>query len=104
MDDRGEMDQPERPLEDRIRHTVAAGEFAEANALWVELGGRLRRESAAGPIPITRLRQTRELLAWCRTMALVGRAHCQRRLNQLAVSSCYLPQPAAPRQRLLARF
>jgi hypothetical protein len=44
------------------------------------------------------------LLAWCRTMAIVERARCQQRLNQLTISSRYLFQPAAPRWRLLARF
>jgi len=38
----------------------------------------------------------RELIAWCRTMAIVDRARCQQRLNQLAISSRYMPPPAAP--------
>ncbi len=92
------------PLEERIRHAVAAGEFGKANVLWMELGDRLRRDSAAGPIPTARLWQLRELSEWCRTMAIVGRARCRQRLSQLAVSSRYLAQPAASRQRLLARF
>ena len=98
------MNERAKPLEDRIRSAVASGEFAKANALWVELGGRLRCELAVRPLPAARLRQTRELIAWCRTMALVNRARCQQRLNQLAISSRYLAPPAAPRQRLLARF
>lgn len=98
------MNDREKPLEDLIRSAVASGEFAKANALWVELGDRLRRELAGGPVPAARLRQTRELLAWCRTMAIVDRARCQQRLNQLTISSRYLAQPAAPRRRLFARF
>ena len=98
------MKDREKSLEDRIRNAVAAGDFAKANALWVELGDRLRCELAAGPVPAARLRQTHELLAWCRTMAIVERARCQQRLNQLTISSRYLFQPAAPRWRLLARF
>jgi hypothetical protein len=93
-----------KPLEDRIRDAVASGEFAKAQALWVELGDRLRSELAVHPLPAARLQETRELLAWCRTMALTDRARCQQRLNQLAISSRYMPPPAAPRQRLLARF
>jgi hypothetical protein len=82
---------------------VAAGEFAKADALWGELGAGLRRELAVGPVPVARLRQTLELIDWCRTMALVDRARCQQKLNQLGVSSRYLGQPADPQQRLLAR-
>jgi hypothetical protein len=59
---------------------------------------------AGRPVPAARLRQVRELIAWCRTMAIVDRARCQQRLNQLAISSRYMPPPTAPRQRLLARF
>ena len=98
------MKDREKSLEDRIRNAVAAGDFAKANALWVELGDRLRCEMAGCPVPAARLRQVRELIAWCRTMAIVDRARCQQRLNQLAISSLYMPPPAAPRQRLLARF
>jgi len=98
------MNDREKPLEDRIRNAVASGEFAKANALWVELGDRLRCEMAGRPVPAARLRQVRELIAWCRTMAIVDRARCQQRVNQLAISSRYMPPPAAPRQRLLARF
>jgi hypothetical protein len=92
-----------KPLEDRIRDAVASGEFAKAKALWVELGGRLRRDLAAQPTPAARLQDARELLEWCRTMAIADRARCQQRLNQLAVSGRYQASPAA-RQRLLARF
>jgi hypothetical protein len=98
------MNDGEKPLEDGIRGAVASGEFAKATALWVELGDRLRRERAGCPLPPARLRQTRELIAWCRTMAIIDRARCQQRLNQLAISSRYLAQAAAPRRRLLARF
>ena len=93
-----------KPLEDRIRDAVASGELAKARALWLELGDRMRRELAVHPLPAARLRQMRELLAWCRTMALTDRARCQQRLNQLAISSRYLAPTVAPRQRLLARF
>jgi len=41
------MNDREKPLEDRIRNAVASGEFAKANALWVELGDRLRCEMVA---------------------------------------------------------
>ena len=98
------MDDRAKPLEDRIRNAIASGEFAEANALWVHLGGRLRREMAGGQFPAARLRQMRELIVWCRTMAIVDRARCQQRLNQLAISTCYLAPPAVTRHRLLARF
>jgi hypothetical protein len=104
MNDREEMNDREKPLEDRIRNAVASGELAKANALWVELGGRLRRELAGRPVPADRLRQVRELIAWCRTMAIVDRARCQQRLNQLVISSRYLAPCAAPRQHLLVRF
>jgi hypothetical protein len=104
MNDRGKMNDREKPLEDRIRNAVASSQFAKANALWVELGDCLRRELASGPLNAVRLRQTRELIAWCRTMAIVDRARCQQRLNQLAISSRYLAPPAAPRHRLLVRF
>ncbi|MGA2039380.1 MAG: hypothetical protein ABSH42_08895 [Bryobacteraceae bacterium] len=99
------MDDRKKPLEDRIRSAVASSEFVKANALWVEMGDRLRCEMAVRPLPAARLLQTRELLAWCRTMALVNRARCQQRLNQLAISGRYTASPAAaPPQRLLARF
>ena len=98
------MNDREKPLKERIRSAVASGEFAKANALWVELGDCLRRELASRSLNAARLRQTRELIAWCRTMAIVDRARCQQRLNQLTISSRYLASPAAPRQRLLARF
>jgi len=97
------MTDREEPMEERIRRAVTAGEFAKANALWVELGDQMGRELAAGPVPAARLRQTLELIDWCRTMALVDRARCQQRLDQLGVSSRYLGQFADPRQRLLAR-
>jgi hypothetical protein len=97
------MNNPTQPLEERIRNAVTAGDYAKANALWMELGDRLRLDSAAGRIPIARLRQAHDLSQWCRTMAIVGRARCQQRLCQLAVSSRYLAQPVPPRQRLLAR-
>jgi len=97
------MADPPKSLEDRIRDAVASGEFVKAKALWVELGDRLRRELNGRPLPAARLRQTHELLAWCRTMAVIDRTRCQQRLNQLAVSSRYLA-PLSPRQRLLARF
>lgn len=97
------MKDREEPLEKHIRQAVAAGEFARANALWVELGEGLRREMAAGPVAAAKLRQTLELIEWCRTMALVDRARCQQRLDQLGVSSRYLGQFADPRQHLLAR-
>lgn len=93
-----------KPLEDRIRDAVASGEFTKAKALWVELGDRLRRELAGQPVPAARLRQTRELLAWCRTMAITDRARCQQRLNQLVISGRYVASPAAGEPRLLARF
>jgi hypothetical protein len=104
MNDLEQTNDLEKPLEDRIRKAVAAGQFARANALWVELGGRLRRELAGRPLRITRLRQARELIAWCRTMALADRARCQQRLNQLTISSRYLAPLTAPRQRLSVRF
>jgi hypothetical protein len=91
-------------LEDHIRAAVASGEFAKARALCIELGDRLRQEAGANVLPAARLRRTRELLAWCRTMAIAGRAHCQLRLNQLAVSRRYLAPPADPRRRLLVRL
>ena len=97
------MNDRAKPLEDRIRSAVASGQFAKANALWAELGELLRCELAVRPLPVARLRQARELIAWCRTMAAVDRARCQQRLNQLAISSRYLVPPA-PRQRLLVRF
>jgi len=92
-----------KPLEDRVRDAVASGEFAKAQALCAELVDRLRREMVVRPVPAATLRQTRELLAWCRTMALTDRARSQQRLNQLAVTSLYLAPPS-PRQRLLARL
>ena len=98
------MDDRAKPLEECIREAVASGEFAKAQALWAELGGRLRREMAVHPLPAARLRQTRELLAWCRTIAIVDRTRCEQRLNQLAISNHYLASPAAPQRRLLARF
>jgi len=104
MSDREEMNDREKPLEDGIRSAVASGEFAKAKALWVELGDCLRREMAGRPLPATRLRQVRELIAWCRIMAIADRARCQQRLNQLAISTCYLAPPAVTRHRLLARF
>ena len=103
MADRTHMNDRKQPLEERIRSVVTAGDYAKANALWMELGDRLQLDLAAGPVPAARLRQMHELSQWCRTMAIIGRARCQQRLNQLAVSSRYLAQPAAPRQRLLAR-
>jgi hypothetical protein len=97
------MTDREEPLEERIRNAVVAGAFAKADALWAELGAGLRRELAAGPVPAARLRETLNLIDWCRTMALVDRARCQQRLDQLGVSSRYLGQFADPRQHLLAR-
>jgi len=99
------MKNGQEPLEQSIRNAVAAGEYAKATALWSELGDGLRREMAAGPVPAARLRQARELAEWCRVMAIVGRARCQQRLSQLAVSSRYVAQPAATlaHNRLLAR-
>jgi len=93
----------ERPLEERIRRAVAAGEFAKADALWAELGAGLRRELAAGPVPAARLEETLDLIGWCRTMALVDRARCQQKLDQLGVSSRYLGQFAGPQPHLIAR-
>jgi hypothetical protein len=93
-----------KPLEDRIRDAVTSGEFVKAKALWLELGDRLRRELAGHTLPMARLRQTRELLEWCRIRAVTERTRCQQRLNQLAVTGRYLAQPTAPQQRLLARF
>jgi len=90
-------------LEDRVCAAVASGEFAKANALAIELGVQLRLEAAAGALPPARVRQTLELLAWCRMMAIAGRAHCQLRLNQLAVSRRYMAPPADQRH-LLARL
>ncbi len=104
MDDRMPRNDRDETLEERIRHAVAASEFAKANSLWMELSDRLRLDLAEGPVPAARLRQLRELSEWCRTMAIVGRARCRQRLNQLTVSSRYLAQPAVPRRRLLARF
>jgi hypothetical protein len=92
-----------RLLEDRIQDAVASGEFAKARDLWAELGDRLRSEMAERPPPTARLQQARKLLAWCRIMAITDRARCQQKLNQLAVSSRYLPAPAG-RSRCLARF
>ena len=97
------VDQPE-PLEDRIRAAMTSGEFIKARKLWIELGDRLRRGAAERPVPATRLRQARELLAWCRTMAIVDYARCQQRLNQLAVSTRYADAPCAAPPRLLARL
>ncbi|MGB9458081.1 MAG: hypothetical protein WCB12_18670 [Bryobacteraceae bacterium] len=98
------MKGPPKPLEDRIRDSVASGEFVKANALWVELGERLRRESAGRTLSAARMRQTRELLEWCRLMAITERARCQQRLNQIAISSRYQTPRAAPEHRLLARL
>ncbi len=104
MNDRERMNGRAKPLEDRIRDAVASGEFAKAKDLWLELTDRLRRELAGHTLSAAQVRQTRELLAWCRTIAITDRARCQQRLSQLAVSSRYMAQPAAPRQRLLVRF
>lgn len=97
------MADPAKPLEDRIRDAVASGEFAKAKTLWVQLGDRLRHEFAGRMLSAARLRQTRELLEWCRIMAIADRARCQQRLNQLAVSGRYLA-PHALRHRLSASF
>jgi hypothetical protein len=97
------MTNPEEPLEEHIREAMAAGDYTKANSLWIELGSRMGDELAAGRIPSARLRHTLELIEWCRTAALIGRARCEKQLNQLGVSSRYLAETAAPRQRLLAR-
>jgi len=96
------MADPTDTLEDRICAAVASGEFTKANALAIELGVRLRQEAAANRLPPAQVRRTLELLAWCRMMAIAGRAQCQLRLNQLTVSRQYLVPPP-DRQRLLAR-
>ncbi len=98
------MKGPLKPLEDRIRDAVASGEFAKANALWVELGDRLHHESAGRTLSAARVRQTRELLKWCLIMAIADRARCQQRLNQIAVSVRYLTPRLIPAKRLLARL
>jgi len=54
-----------------ISEAVASGEFGRARALWIELGSSLQRELVAGGLTAARLHQTRELLDWCRTQAIV---------------------------------
>jgi hypothetical protein len=98
-----DMTDREEPLEDRIRRAVDAGDYTRANSLWIELGSRMGEELAAGRIPSARLRHTLELIDWCRTAALIGRARCEQQLTQLGVSCRYMAEAAAPRQRLLAR-
>jgi hypothetical protein len=97
------MTNPEEPLEERIREAIGVGDYTMANSLWIELGGRLGQELAAGRVPSARLRHTLELIEWCRTAALIGRARSEQQLTQLGVSSRYMAETAAPRQRLLAR-
>jgi len=88
-----------KTIEGRIRAATASGEFAKAGALWADLGDRLRREQRAGPLPAGAAREARELLNWCRTMAIVKRAHCQQRLNRLAIAGRYMPsRTRAPRR------
>jgi len=98
------MAEEAQQLEERIRSAVASGEFVKAKALWIELGERLRREAASGPIPLARLCEMKDLLAWCRTMAIIERTRCQQRLNQLAISGRYIADHSTARQRLLASF
>jgi len=98
------MKRQEKTLEGRIRDAVASGEFGKARALWIELGDRLRSESALHQGSAARLRQARDLLAWCRTMALADRTRCQQRLNQLAIAARYLAESTPPKQRMLVRM
>lgn len=86
-------------LNSAIRRAVAAGDFSRGQRLWEEYAIQCREEMRHSSDPKGTLEQARQLMVWCRQMALAARAQAQAQLDRLArrsrVAAAYR-QPSSP--------
>jgi len=84
---------------------VARGDFTRARHLWEQYAGKCREEIRQGNDPAGKLEEARQLMLWCRRMALAARAQAQAQLDNLAqrtrVAAAYgntaIPRPGSIR-------
>jgi hypothetical protein len=86
-------------LNSAVRRAVAAGDFNRARYLWEQYTLQCRQALRQGEDANGTLEGARQLMVWCRQMALAARAQAQSQLNRLAgqtrVAVAY-GQPATP--------
>jgi hypothetical protein len=74
-------------LDSKIRRAVAEGNFSRARGLWEEYAKQCAEEMRRGPDAPGALDQARQLMVWCRQMALAARAQAQAQLDRLTRGS-----------------
>jgi len=74
-------------LNSAVRRAVAAGDFVRGRRLWEEYTLQCREDMRRGPDPAARLEEARQLMLWCRQVALAARAQAQAQLDRLACRS-----------------
>ncbi len=77
-------------LAERIRETVASGEFEQALELWNEYAGRLQEELQQQRLSELQLKEMGQLVEWSRSVILCARAQDQGRLGNLCAAGKYL--------------
>lgn len=86
-------------LNSAVRKAVAAGDFNRARYLWEQFVLQCREAVQRGADAQDTLKDARQLMGWCRQMALAARAQAQSQLNRLAgqtrVAAAY-GQPTSP--------
>jgi hypothetical protein len=70
-------------LDSAIRLSVAAGDFSRARRLWNDYVRQCANEIRNSPDPKAALERARQLMVWCRQMALASRAQAQAQLHRL---------------------
>jgi hypothetical protein len=74
-------------LASAVRQSVASGNFTRARHLWEQYIQACRVAIRDGPDPKGDLEEARQLMAWCRQMALAARAQAQAQLDRVMCRS-----------------
>ncbi|HWB86810.1 MAG TPA: hypothetical protein VG675_21880 [Bryobacteraceae bacterium] len=72
-----------------IRHAMAREEFEKAKLLWNEYARHMAEDVRSGSAKQTQLAEVRQLMEWCRRVALASRAQAAARLKILRVAETY---------------
>ncbi len=71
-------------LKNAVRRAVAAREFTRGRQLWEQYALECRERIRHGTDPKGTLEEARQLMVWCRQVALAARAQAQTQLDNLA--------------------
>ncbi len=95
------MTNTNQPLPQRIRESVASGEFQKALPLWNEYVGQLQQELQQHRLSEEHMKDMEALVDWCRSVILCARAHDQDLLTAICTAKKYSGPTPQNRARLL---